>query len=164
MQEGQPTKPAPIDRPSLKKAKAKQIAILTLAAALVLSVAYAVGRLQTSKAIDAAESETAEAVNATKAVEQTLASERNTIKKLEARRQLHLALLALDKRNFGIAQEHVDVAARLLNGHVSGDLEAIRSSLSGFRLLATEDLEVQRAKVLDWAGRFDVAMPPIPAE
>jgi hypothetical protein len=36
------------------------------------------------------------------------------VRQLEARRQLHLTLLELDKRNFGTAQEHLAGAAILL--------------------------------------------------
>lgn len=142
------------------KAKLKRITVYTGASLAALAAAYGVGRFQTSNAIDAADQKTAEIARARTATEQTLAEERNTIKKLEARRHMHLAMLSLDKRNFGIAQEHLDHAARLLAGHAAGELENIRAGLAATKLLATEDLETQRTKLLDATKRFDGALPP----
>lgn len=142
------------------KVKLKRIAVYAAVSLAALAAAYGVGRYQTSGAIDAAEQKTAEVAQARSATEQTLAEERNAIKKLEARRHMHLSLLELDKRNFGIAQEHLDHGARLLAGHATGELETIRASLAATKLRATEDLETQRVKLLDLIRRFDAALPP----
>lgn len=144
--------------------KLKRGAAYTGVGLAMLGAAYGTGRFQTSQAIDAAEQKTAEAEQARKATEVNLADERNTIKKLEARRHLHLALLALDRRNFGIAQDHIEQAARLLAGHVAGELENVRAALASMKLLATEDLETQRSKILSLVERFDKTLPPRTAQ
>lgn len=157
MQEGNVTQVSVAPRPW--KTKLKRGAVWTVAGLAALGAAYGAGRLQTSQKIDAAREETAGVTRAKQATEQTLTEERSKVHRLEARRQVHLALLALEKRNFGIAQEHLERAAKLLAGHVSGELESVRASLASFKLLATEDLEAQRGRLLEVTRRFDAALP-----
>jgi hypothetical protein len=159
--EGQLTQPSATVSPW--KAKLKRFAIWSGAVLAALGAAYGVGRFQTAQLIDAAEKRTAQALETGKATEQTLIAERNNTKKLEARRQLHLALIALDQRNFGIAQERLAQASQLLSGHSTGELEAVRAQLAASKLVATEDLEAQRGKILDLLRRFDAALPPVKA-
>lgn len=158
----------PLTTPSVQvkpwKSKLKRVAIQAALALAALGAAYGVGRLQTAQKIDAAEKQTEQVRQAELAAQRALLEERNATKKLEARRQLSLALVALDRRNFGIAQEELAEAARLLAGHSSGELEAVRAGIAATRLVATEDLETQRGKILDFVRRFDGAVPEIKPE
>lgn len=162
MEEGPLTTPSVTASPW--QAKLKRGAILAGVALAALGAAYGAGRLQTARAIDSAEAKAAEVSRAEKAALERVTAEQNTVKKLEARRRLHLALIALDQRNFGIAQEHLTEGARLLEGHTTGDLEEIRASLASLKLVATEDLETQRSKILQLVRRFDDALPPRKAD
>lgn len=122
---------------------------------------YIVGRVQMTAHVDAAKAET-------EASEQKVAKQENDadqqtriIGRLEARRQLHLMLLALDDRNFGIAKAHQAKAARLLQqSQPEGDMAKLATDIDKLELVATEDLAVQREKVLDWVKRFDQIEPP----
>lgn len=122
---------------------------------------YIAGRVQMTTHIDAAKAET-------KASEQKAAQQKGEadqrariITRLEARRQLHLMLLALDARNFGIAKAHQAKAAALLKqSQAEGELAQLASDIDKLELVATEDLSTQRRKVLDWVKRFDQIQPP----
>ena len=148
-------------------ARFKTVAVGT-AVALVLSLAaYVAGRVQTASRIEDA---LGRATAADKLREQTnveLAHERAKVSRLEARRRLHLALLALDDRNFGIAQGELSAAAALLARGPSesgSELEKLTRDIVAARLVATEDVAVQRQRLLDWARRFDRLVPPAPAK
>lgn len=165
MQDGHPAEtPPPPTPPSPKAPRFKRISLWMLLVLAVVGASYGFGRWQTSKAIDLARGETEQVSQAKAALEQAVLSERDSVKRLEARRHLHLTLLALDQRNFGIAQEHIQQAGRLLLGRSSGDLETMRASLATLRLLATEDLESQRNRLLELIRRFDTAVPPVRAD
>lgn len=157
--EGPLTTPSATTKPW--KEKLKSFAIRSALVLAAMGAAYGVGRFQTSEKIDAAEQKTAEVTAAERAAQRALAEQRNVTKKLEARRQLSLALAQLDKRNFGLAQEELEQAAQLLAGHSTGDLETLRSSIASTKLVATEDLETQRGKILDFVRRFDAVVPEL---
>src|SRR5688572_11766087 len=76
--------------------------------------AYVAGRLQTSSMIDAAEKETAAAEQKATKEGAKVSEQERLLQRFEARRQLHLVLIALEERNFGIAKEHQTNAASLL--------------------------------------------------
>lgn len=75
---------------------------------------------------------------------------------LEARRQLDLAVEALDARNFGIAEQLVKKSARwLVSAPVEGPAAALAKTLESYRLTATEDVGAQRKQLNDWIGQLD---------
>jgi hypothetical protein len=129
-----------------------------LVVAASVGVAYGAGRLQTSSAIDAAEE------NASKASEARTAAEAKLLaveSRLEARRRLHLALLQLEERNFGTAEQHLSAAAALLaKSKPEGELEQLRAALASARLKASDDVAAQRSKIAGWISRFDALVPP----
>lgn len=130
-------------------------------AIVALAAAYGVGRLQTSSSIDAAEQRTTAAIEKGAETERSLLAQQRRVKHLEARRQLHLALLSLDERNFGTAQKHLSDAQALLVSHASDHpLSELVKPMAAYRLIATEDLGKQREQVLQWVRRFDVLAPP----
>jgi hypothetical protein len=132
-------------------------------AVVVLGTAYATGRLQTASKISDAEERAGAANQARDRTSEDLRGERAEVLRLEARRRLHLALLALEDRNFGIAQAHVDAAAGLLAQGSSGapaGIGDLQRELAAARLVATEDLGQQRQRLLDVVRRFDTLEPP----
>lgn len=165
MEPENPPQPTVNERePSSWSRKLKRLAFVVIGAIVGLGAAYGFGWWQASRLIDQERGEKERAVQAKAMLEQKLSSERDALQRLESRRQLHLSLLALDQRNFGIAQEHIEKAVRLLAGRSSGDLEALRASLAELRLLATEDLADQRVRLIEVIRRFDRAVPPPPPE
>jgi uncharacterized protein HemX len=130
-------------------------ALIVIAVVLAsVGAAYGFGRLQTSSKIDAAEQKAAQA-------EQTAAAAETRVLRLEARRRLHLALIQLEQRNFGIAEQHLTAAGALLEKtKPQGELEQLRANLAGARLKASDDIAVQRTKITAWIARFDELSPP----
>jgi len=123
--------------------------------------AYAVGRLQTASKIDAAEARAAEALQKASQAELALQSERQRVKLLEARQLLHLTLLALDERNFGIAQQRLSQVSALLASEIKNNpLAELAAPISQYQLRATEDLSQHREQLLQWTQRFDALLPP----
>src|SRR5262245_14459337 len=84
----------------------RALIILTVLVA-ALGATYLAARLQGGVEVKAA------ADRAT-AAEKARDEARSKLLQLEARRRLHLALLALDQRNFGIAESHLGAASGLL--------------------------------------------------
>ncbi|HEX9626535.1 MAG TPA: hypothetical protein VGA00_06305 [Acidiferrobacterales bacterium] len=86
---------------------------------------------------------------------------------LRARFALYQAAAQLDQRNFGSANTHLHEAAGMLAGAVPGagvaaDFEALRDELAGTNIQVAEDLEAQRARVLDFGRRLDALLPANP--
>ena len=132
--------------------------IWACAALAGMGTAYLVGRLQTSSKIDAAEARSTED-------SAELESAQATARRLEARRQLHLMLLSLDQRNFGIAKQHQEKAARLLEQSApdpGSELSKLVGEIRAFPVHATENLATQQKRVLELVARFDEALPPPP--
>jgi hypothetical protein len=96
---------------------------------------------------------------------------------LRARFALYQAAAQLDQRNFGSANTHLHEAAGMLAGAAPGagveaaDFAALRDELAGTNIQVAEDLEAQRARVLDFGRRLDALLPtptpdtaPLPSE
>jgi hypothetical protein len=136
----------------------KRALVVLLVVAASIGIAYGAGRLQTSSAIASAEQRASEALTAKSAAEAQLAQVQA---RLEARRRLHLALLQLEERNFGTAEQHLSAAAALLaKSKPDGELEKLRADLAAARLKASDDVAAQRAKIAGWISRFDALVPP----
>ncbi|HEY6557488.1 MAG TPA: hypothetical protein VI072_09445 [Polyangiaceae bacterium] len=123
-------------------------------AAFIVAVgaAYGIGRFQLATQLRDAEGRTQE-------VEQKLRTEQQRITALEARRHLHLSLLALDERNFGIGQKELEEAARLL-GQPTNQPEhsKLAAEIQRHRIIASEDLGAQRQKLLAWTRALDALL------
>jgi hypothetical protein len=147
-------------RPGSRVGKVLTVLGLLLAA---LGVAYVAGRLHTASKIDQADARAVAALDERDRARKDVAAEQAAIQRLEARRRLHLALIAVEARNFGIAQGHLDAAAALVAQAGTGapaGFEQLQRDLRATRLVATEDLGVQRQRILDWVRRFDELAPP----
>jgi hypothetical protein len=132
----------------------KRALILLAVVAAATGIAYGAGRLQTASRIDAAEQQAQQA-------QQARASLEARVLRLEARRRLHLALIQLEERNFGSAEEHLKAAAAQLGqSKPEGELEQLRAHLAQARLKASDDIAAQRVWIIAWATRFDALMPP----
>jgi hypothetical protein len=148
--------PAEPTAPAVAGANSRFKRALIVLAAMVASagIAYLVGRLQTAGLIHTAEAQTQQAVEAKSSAERALL-------RLEARRRLHLCVVALDQRNFGIAEQHLSLAARLLaSSKPEGELEALRARIAGLKLPATDNVGEERKQVLDFAAKLDELVPP----
>ncbi len=137
--------------------------ILGALGVLALAVAYTVGRVQTASHVTEAKHQVEQIDKSQKQTKGQLDSEKSLVDQLEARRRLHLALLAMDQRNFGIADQHMRAAAKLLGESqpaAGSDLSKLQQKVQSFKLVATEDLAGQRQKILDMVHSFDELVPP----
>ena len=112
---------------------------------------YVAGRVQTAARLDQAEKD---------ATQRTVdvAEHKRLLLRYEARRRLHLVLIALEAQNFGIAKEHQAAAARLLlqsQPEQSSELFKLQGAMAKYQLVAREDLSSERAVVLEWVKRLD---------
>ncbi|MDQ3813653.1 MAG: hypothetical protein M3347_06845 [Armatimonadota bacterium] len=145
----------------------KRTLIYLLVIFMTVAAAYGYGRWQGASQARVAEQQAAAAqkeAEAARASAQSEAAAREaTIRQLEARRQLHLTLMSLDKRNFGTAQEQLDAAARLLSGPGSAGnsgLAKLAAQMKETSVVAAGDFEAQREQILDYARRLDALIPP----
>lgn len=144
----------PGDASSTKSQTTLRWAILILGSLIVLAMAYGTGlRQSTSKLRN-----TNEQLRAARA---DVAGRDTAIRQLEARRQLHLALLALDQRNFGIAQSRLNAAAILLNNAgqgQTGGLADLAQRIRATRVVAAADFAGQREQVLESVQQLDTIL------
>jgi hypothetical protein len=138
--------------PARGPSKAKRILLGAAAFILSVGVAYGVGRFQLASQVRDAEART-------QAAEEKLRSEQQKVTSLQARRHLHLALLAVDERNFGIAQKELEQAGRLLGGASAQPEHAkLAADIQRHKLIATEDLGAQRQKLLALTRALDALL------
>ena len=144
--------------PARGPSKVKRV-LLGIAGFLVaLGAAYGVGRLQGLSEVRGADARTVQAEQKRQAADAELKLEQQKVSRLRARLHLHLAVLALDERNFGIAQSEIEQTGRQLAEAGAGDkpeLSKIATQLQAHKLIATEDLGAQRQKLLAWARALD---------
>jgi hypothetical protein len=143
--------------------------MLTAAVVALLALAYGVGRVQGSHEVsrmeDAArvarartDASARDLRSRVTALEGEVARATHATAVLEGRRQLGLALLSLDDRNFGIAQGQVDAARSALRDVSGADdpgLAGVGRSLAGLSIVAAGDFADQRARVLAIVRAFD---------
>jgi ABC-type branched-subunit amino acid transport system ATPase component len=154
--------------------RTKAVGIGIGVAVALVAAAYATGRFQTASRLDAAESAAASAASqhaatlgsVRRTLETSLEIERARAERLEARRALDRALLALDERNFGTAQSELEAAQGILRGVKGGDpgLLELATEVSATRLVASEEVASQRTKLLGFVRRFDELVPPVRAK
>lgn len=131
----------------------------TAAVVIAVGAAYAGGRLETRARIDELEQRLLDAQQSLEAARAEQAAERRRINELEARRRIHLALLAFEQNNFGTAQGHLRSAGALLG---AGDpaLSELGAALGQLELSPTLDLAAQREAIVQLATKFDSLRPP----
>lgn len=136
------------------------------ALAVGLGGAYLGGRFQSQARIDELDRHLVTAQSELAALRGKETLQLQQLGELEARRQIHLGILAFDKNNFGIAQDHLRQAATLLESPASqpdAELRALASALRTLELSPTLDLAQQRAALVQLASKFDALRPPQPA-
>jgi hypothetical protein len=149
------------DSQSTVTSKPQRIAIYIGIALAALGAAYGVGRLQTQGAVNEAEQQTVARAAAQAEQSKLLELEHTKVRELEGRRQLALALLALDERNFGTAQSHLKQASALLGQtKEDGAMAELTAAITAYTLVATDDTGTQRKQLLDWTRKFDALRPP----
>jgi hypothetical protein len=135
------------------------------ALALALGGAYLGGRLQSQSRIDELDRHLVTAQTELAALRGKETLQLQQLGELEARRLIHLGILAFDKNNFGIAQDQLRQAATLLESPASqpdAALKALASALRTLELSPTLDLAQQRAALIQLASKFDELRPPQP--
>jgi hypothetical protein len=138
--------------PARGPSKAKRILLGMAAFIVAVGAAYGIGRFQLATQLRDAEGRTQE-------VEQKLRTEQQKITSLEARRHLNLSLLAMDERNFGIAQKELEEAARLLGQPTSKpEHSKLAAEIQRHKIIATEDLGAQRQKLLALTRALDALL------
>lgn len=141
--------------------------LLVIAVVLVLAVttAYGVGRYESAgnvalvqERLEVASAAAAQSVGSCR-TEVTVKSA--SIDALESRRALHQALMALDERNFGVAQERLAAAEGRLSAAtgLGEEVRALATQIKDIRLVATEDVGEQRLHILAIVKRFDQLVP-----
>lgn len=147
-------------------ANAKAAAIGVGVALVCAGAAYGVGRFQGAAKVEEADKRAAAAASASAsaatAARVAVDVERGKVARLEARRRLHLALIAIEERNFGIAEEQLKAARKELASAPGGDNELAKLSteVDGYKVVATDDIGEQRKKLLDWCKRLDATLGP----
>lgn len=126
----------------------KRVLVLGLIGVSSIALAYGIGRLQGL-------SDAREAMERAENLEARVAH-------LEARRSLDRSLRALDARNFGIAQEHLDAASTLLQSSTAEpvpELAALMEEVAGAQIVAAGDFGPQRQRLQGLIDRFDRIVP-----
>ncbi len=172
--ESRENRPAPVADPvSPRLHDAKRIGMLAAAAVALLALGYGIGRAQgahevsrvegAARTVRARSDESARQLRSrVTALEGDVARATHATAVLEGRRQLGLALLSLDDRNFGIAQGQVDAARAALRDLPGADnpgLAEVARSLTGLSVVAAGDFADQRARVLAIVRVFDQHLP-----
>jgi hypothetical protein len=154
--------PSPSTSGASRISKAPFRLVLGVSVVLLVGFAYGLGRLQTEGRIRDAQ-QAVEASSASASAQRALLDKtQKRVAELEARRRMALAQVALDERNFGIAEGHLHAAGVLLAQAASSrELVELGEQLSRARLAASEDLGAERKAIAGWARRFDERVPPV---
>ncbi len=146
--------PAPAAPVETRSKRAKTYAIGAAVLVVVALGAWGIGRLQGM-------GPASEAREQARVASEDLVRERTSVLKLEARRRLHLALLAIEERNFGIAEQELSAAAELLKQSAgdNAELGKLASEIAAQRVPASQDLAAPRSQVLGFARRLDQLLP-----
>ena len=150
-----------------RASRAKRWLLVVASVLLLILAAYVAGRLQTAAKIEDAESRVERAQSGQQQQADETQSAQAVVMRLESRRRLHLALVAMEERNFGIAQQHLSAAGGLLakaEPSTDSELGRLGAAIRKHKLVATEDVGAQRRKVLGWVRTFDELVPPLEGE
>lgn len=145
-----------------KQSRLKRILVGLGAFLACIGIAYGAGRVQTQAQVHAAEQHANDLDAKRLAALHDLRAEHQKVQQLDARRHLHLSLLALEERNFGIAQSELAQSGKLLLDSApapNSDLGKLALEIQKHKLVATEDLSAQRQKLVGWARALDAAVP-----
>lgn len=151
--------------PAPPRSRFRKFAWIAGALLVALAGAYAGGRLQSQARIDELNQNLVTAQAQLSELRGKESLQLQQLGELEARRQIHLGILAFDKNNFGIAGDHLKQAASLLESPASQPDDALRALASALRTLELSpsvDIASQRAALVQLASKFDALRPPQP--
>jgi hypothetical protein len=137
-----------------------RLSILIIGSLIVLAIAYGSGMRSKSKRIHDIDEQRKVAERDYRTAQRDLRLRLAVSQQLEARRQVSLGLLELDKRNFGTAQERLQKASTLLKTAQTTEatipnLLDIATKLAELNLVATPDTGAQRTALLEMAEAID---------
>lgn len=138
-----------------------RLTILIVGGLVIVVMAYLSGVRRRANEIRDVNQRVRVLTSTTSALREDVAAREGTIKQLEARRRLHLTLLAMDERNFGIAQQNLTAAGILLGNASEGNsgLAALSQEMRGLNIVAAGNFAAQREQVLGLARRLDALLP-----
>lgn len=159
-----------VDMPAKKPAKGKKILIIVIVVLVVAAALFGGGWWQGRSQMAAQKADyesrlqaVGEELNQT---QEELAVERNRALLMEARAALYRTAVDLDRRNFGIANTHLQEAATALGkiddsseGLDTGRLNSLQSSISEMDINVAVNLEEQRARVLGFTEELNALVP-----
>lgn len=163
----EPARAASGDKTVKPASKVNLAVIAGLVALVAVAVAYGVGRMQMTPKVKGAQAAASSAAAGARSAQAQFSTEHAKVLELEARRRLDLALLALDDRNFGIAQDDLKAAASLLGrAHATpdSDLGKLKAQIEKMNVTVTQDLSAERGQLVSLIKRFDQIVPPLPAK
>lgn len=139
--------------------------ILIIGTLIVLAMTYGSGMKAQTRTVKAINERRKLAEQDYRQAQRDLRLRLSVARQLEARRQVSLALAELDRRNFGLAQEHVKRASELLTDagatqSSAPDLAPAADALKQVNLAAAADVSGQRQELLAVAARMDDALNP----
>lgn len=117
------------------------------------------GELAQQKSNDEAQLKAAQAQTADAQVQAAALQAQNQL--MTARGLLYQGAIALDRRNFGIANDDVEkakqalAAAKPADPGVEAKLGVVRSAVAGTKITVAQDLNDQRSHLLDLATQLD---------
>jgi hypothetical protein len=144
--------------------------ILGIGSLVVLAMVYGSGMRQSTRKLRVLENTLKVARQDARSAQLALQAREAQLQQLEARRQLALALSALDARNYGIASERVAEAARRLQtaesvgAATTADTGTLSRTLTSFQIPAGANLEQPRSALLDAAKELDAALRKVVPE
>ena len=137
--------------------------ILIIGSAIILAIFYGSGMRAQTKRLQAINEQRKVAEQNYRDAQREQRIRLAVAQQLEGRRQASLALLELDKRNFGAAQERLSEASKRLQAANVADssvpnLAAIAEKFGAINLVATPDTGAQRTTILALVDEMDKAM------
>ncbi len=159
----------PTSTPAAPPSKIKKILIAIAAALVLAAILYGVGWSQGRAQLAAQKSGYDGQIQTLQAQldtgKQELAAAQNRTRLVQARAGLYRVALDLERRNFGVANTHLQESAASLAEVQGGDfdtarLNALEESLAKTDINVATDLEGQRQQMLDFARQVEALTPP----
>lgn len=152
--------PEPPRPPTTHPSRSKKLLGIAIIIVVMCGACYLVGYLHGMSGVAELRAQLGEvqkvAQSSQMQLSKQLESEKQHCLTLEARRSLDQAVVALDARNFGIAEKQVQKASHwLVAAHAEARLAELAKTLETFHLVATEDLGPQRKQLADWVVLID---------
>jgi hypothetical protein len=147
-------------KPSRSPARAWLYGLLatTIAGGVGYGVAYTQGRSRLAAVEAEALAASTARAEAARAAQAKADETGGRIQALEARRELHRAVMALDDRNFGIARDALSRARSGLRTVKDTEIEPIAGRVQAFEMNVSDDVGAQRSMLIDIMRALDTAL------